>query len=456
MALETINPATGEPLRTYEEHDADAVEWKLARAESGFHHWREQPFAARAGILRGVADTLEKRRSELAELMVSEMGKTLTAAESEVDKCAWVCRHYADHGESYLAHDRIDTGVERTYVRFDPLGPILAVMPWNFPLWQAFRAIAPSVMAGNVVLLKHASNVPGTALAIEDMFDAQDPVEGLFQTLLVRSSSIADVIADPRVRAVTLTGSVGAGRKVAEQAGRHLKKTVLELGGSDAFIVLDDADLDHTVPLAVQSRLINNGESCIAAKRFIVSASIRDDFLDAFREQMAAVRVGDPMDRDTGVGPLAREDLRDDLHDQVRRTVDAGADLVLGGAAIDRPGFFYQPTILTGVDPHMAAGQEETFGPAAAVLVAEHDDAAIDLANASTFGLGSSVWTTDLERGERVAAAVEAGCLFVNQLVKSDPRVPFGGVKDSGYGRELGSYGIKEFTNTKTVWVERP
>ncbi|MDX1621545.1 MAG: NAD-dependent succinate-semialdehyde dehydrogenase, partial [Nitriliruptorales bacterium] len=425
--------------------------------EETFHDWRETSFERRGELLERVADLLDERQDELAELMVTEMGKPITGARSEVAKCAWVCRHYAENAERYLEQDHIDTDAETSYVRFDPLGPLFAIMPWNFPLWQVFRAAAPSIMAGNTVLLKHAANVPGCALAIEDLFAAADAPNGLFQTLMIHSPDAGEVIADARIRAVTLTGSVGAGRAVAEQAGANLKKTVLELGGSDAFIVLEDADLDHTVPLAVQSRLINNGESCIAAKRFIVVESILDDFLDRFTDEMRAVTVGDPMDPDTDVGPLAREDLRDDLHDQVRRTVDAaGAKLVTGGQPIDGPGFFYEPTVIAGVEAEMAGAQEETFGPAAVVMSAEHEEAAVALANASDFGLGASVWTSDLERGQRVAAQVDAGCLFVNQLVKSDPRVPFGGVKDSGYGRELGAYGIKEFVNAKTVWVEKP
>ncbi|MDX1658218.1 MAG: NAD-dependent succinate-semialdehyde dehydrogenase [Nitriliruptorales bacterium] len=456
MAFQTVNPATGEPGESYDEHDADEIAWRLAKAEETFHDWRETSFDQRSELLARVADLLDERQDELAELMVTEMGKPIAGARSEVEKCAWVCRHYAEHAEGYLERDLIDTDAETSYVRFDPLGPLFAIMPWNFPLWQVFRAAAPSIMAGNTVLLKHAANVPGCALAIEDLFASADAPNGLFQTLMIQSRDAGEVIADERIRAVTLTGSVGAGRAVAEQAGANLKKTVLELGGSDAFIVLEDADLDHTVPLAVQSRLINNGESCIAAKRFIVVEDILDDFLDRFVEEMASVTVGDPMDPDTDVGPLAREDLRDDLHDQVQRTVDAaGAKLVLGGQPIDGPGFFYEPTVIAGVEAEMAGAQEETFGPAAVVMSAEHEEAAIALANASDFGLGASVWTSDLKRGQRVAGRVDAGCLFVNQLVKSDPRVPFGGVKDSGYGRELGAYGIKEFVNAKTVWVEK-
>ena len=452
--FEAINPTTGETIGTYEEHDEAEVTHRLARAWTGWEAWREAPFADRGALLTRVAELLEERQDDLARLMVTEMGKPIGAARSEVEKCAWVCRYYADNGEVHLQHDRIETDARESYVRFDPLGPILAIMPWNFPLWQLFRAAAPTTMAGNTVLLKHASNVPGCALAIEELFDDAGAPEGVFQTLMVPSDTIEGIIADDHVRGVTLTGSVPAGRAVAEAAGRHLKKTVLELGGSDAFVVLEDADLDRAAEIGAQSRLINNGQSCIAAKRFIVVEEAYDDFVERFVEQVRAMSVGDPMDEATDVGPLAREDLRDDLHEQVQRSVDQGAELLLGGEPLDRDGWFYAPTVLGGVGAEMAAADEETFGPAAAVLRAEHEEAAIALANASDFGLGSSVWTEDRERGQRVAARIEAGCLFVNQLVKSDPRVPFGGVKDSGFGRELGSYGIKEFVNAKTVWVE--
>ncbi len=452
--FETVNPATGDPLKEYPEHDHQEISWRLARAWSGWEAWRETPLSRRADLLRDVAGGLRTRKEDLAALMTSEMGKPVTAAESEIEKCAWLCDHYAEHGEAYLAHDVVETEATRSYVRFDPLGPLLAVMPWNFPFWQAFRAAVPAIMAGNAVLLKHASNVPGCALEIERVFAAANGPEGLFQTLMVHSDAIEDIIADHRVRAVTLTGSVGAGRKVAEQAGRGLKPVVLELGGSDAFIVLDDADLDRAAEVAVKARLINNGESCIAAKRFIVVEDVADEFVGLMRTKMEAMTIGDPMDRSTDVGPLARADLRDDLHDQVQRTVNEGANLVLGGKPIDGAGFYYEPTILDGVDAEWVAAQEETFGPAAAVLRAEHEDAAVALANSNSFGLGTSVWTTDLERGERVAARVEAGNLFINEMVKSDPRLPFGGVKDSGFGRELGQYGIREFVNVKTVWVQ--
>ena len=452
--FEAVDPTTGETIEKYEEHDHAEVTHRLARAWTGWEGWRGRSFDERGALLTRVAELLEERQEDLARLMVGEMGKPIGAARSEVEKCAWVCRYYAEHGEAHLQHDVIETDARTSYVRFDPLGPVLAIMPWNFPLWQLFRAAAPTTMAGNTVLLKHASNVPGCALAIEELFTDAGAPEGVFQTLMVHSGEIEDIIADERVRAVTLTGSVPAGRSVAQAAGRNLKKTVLELGGSDAFVVLEDADLDRAAEVGAQSRLINNGQSCIAAKRFIVVEEVYDAFVERFVEQVRSMTVGDPMDEGTDVGPLAREDLRDDLHDQVRRSVDAGAELLLGGEALDRPGWFYAPTVLGGVEAEMAAANEETFGPAAAVMRAEHEEAAIALANSSSFGLGSSVWTEDRERGQRVAARIEAGCLFVNQLVKSDPRVPFGGVKDSGFGRELGAYGIREFVNAKTVWVE--
>jgi succinate-semialdehyde dehydrogenase / glutarate-semialdehyde dehydrogenase len=454
VALEAIDPSTGETIASYEPHDRDHVDLRLDAAAEAFRSWRETSYDERGQLLRRAAEELESRRDDLARLMVREMGKTLAAAEAEVDKCAKVCRYEADHGEANLAHDVIETDAHRSYVRFDPLGPLLAVMPWNFPLWQVFRALAPATMAGNPVLLKHASNVPGTALAIEELLTAAGAPDGVFSTLLVGSDAIADVIADDRVRAVTITGSVPAGRKVAAAAGEHLKPSVLELGGSDPFLVLDDADVAAAARVARDSRLLNNGQSCISAKRFVVVDAVADDFVDAFVAAVEESVIGDPMDRDTTLGPLARDDLRDDLHAQVTATVDSGARLLTGGHAVDRPGFYYAPTVLDRVDPGMTAATEETFGPAAAVLRVTDEDAAIDVANDSDFGLGASIWTEDLERGERVAARIEAGCVFVNELVKSDPRVPFGGIKDSGYGRELGPYGIRSFVNAKTVWVE--
>jgi succinate-semialdehyde dehydrogenase / glutarate-semialdehyde dehydrogenase len=452
--VEAIDPSTGEVIATYEPHDESEIEMRLQRAWDGFTAWRRTEYRERSNLLRRVADILDDRRDGFAELMTREMGKPIKAAEAEVEKCAWVCRYEADYGPGHLGHDIIATDAKRSYVRFDPLGPLLAVMPWNFPFWQLFRAAAPSIVAGNTVVLKHASNVPGCALAIEEVFAAAEAPAGVFTTLLVGSGAMADVIADDRIRAVTLTGSVPAGRKVAAAAGEALKPTVMELGGSDAFLVLDDADVTAAARTGVSSRLINNGQSCIAAKRFIVVDEVADAFVEEFVAATERAVVGDPMERQTDVGPLARDDLRDELHDQVERSVGEGADLRTGGQPLDRPGFFYAPTVLDRVAPAMTAAAEETFGPVAAIIRVADEDEAIAVANDSQFGLGASVWTSDLERGERVAGLIEAGGVFVNQLVKSDPRVPFGGVKDSGYGRELGAYGIREFVNAKTVWLE--
>jgi succinate-semialdehyde dehydrogenase / glutarate-semialdehyde dehydrogenase len=452
--VEAIDPSTGEVIATYEPHDEAEVEARLQRAWDGFTAWRRTEYRERSNLLRRVAEILDERRDGFAELMTREMGKPIKAAEAEVEKCAWVCRYEADYGPGHLGHDIIATDAKRSYVRFDPLGPLLAVMPWNFPFWQLFRAAAPSIVAGNTVVLKHASNVPGCALAIEEVFAAAEAPEGVFTTLLVGSGAMADVIADDRIRAVTLTGSVPAGRKVAAAAGEALKPTVMELGGSDAFLVLDDADVTKAARTGVSSRLINNGQSCIAAKRFIVVDEVADAFVEEFVAATERAVVGDPMERQTDVGPLARDDLRDELHDQVERSVGEGADLLTGGGPLDRPGFFYAPTVLDRVAPVMTAAAEETFGPVAAIIRVADEDEAIAVANDSQFGLGASVWTNDLDRGERVAGLIEAGGVFVNQLVKSDPRVPFGGVKDSGYGRELGGYGIREFVNAKTVWLE--
>jgi succinate-semialdehyde dehydrogenase/glutarate-semialdehyde dehydrogenase len=451
--ITTLNPATGEVLARYAEHDAAEVERRLEAAHGAARRWRRTRFDERAALLRAVADRLDECREACAGLMTREMGKPIQAARTEMEKCAWGCRHYAEHAEGYLARQAIETDAAQSYVRFDPLGPILAIMPWNFPFWQVFRFAAPALMAGNVGLLKHASNVAGCALAIEDVFRAAGLPPGCFQTLLVPAQAVAAIIADDRVRGVTLTGSEAAGSIVAAQAGHHIKKTVLELGGSDPFIVLADADVARAARVGALARMQNSGQSCIAAKRFIVHRDLASDFTEQFTAHVAAMRVGDPMDPATQIGPLARADLRDDLHDQVRRTVARGARAVLGGVPLDRAGFFYAPTVLDGVQVGHAAGGEETFGPVAAILTAASDDEAIALANATAFGLGASLWTDDRAKAERLAAAIDAGSVFVNGLVKSDPRLPFGGVKRSGYGRELGAFGILEFVNVKTVWI---
>lgn len=453
MSIEVINPATEEVVRTVEEHDDDHIETALARAEKAARSWKTTPFAERTEVLRAAARDLKERSDEHARLMVTEMGKPLAAARSEAEKCAWVCEYYADHAEEFLAPEPRETDASSSFVRFDPIGPVLAVMPWNFPYWQVFRFAAPAIAAGNVGLLKHASNVPGCSEAIAEIFRRAGAPEGVFQSLLIPSEKVEGVIGDERVRAVTLTGSEPAGRAVAKQAGAALKKTVLELGGSDAFVVLEDADIDRAAKQAAKARTINSGQSCIAAKRFLVVRSVADRFEKALVREMESLKVGDPMDEANDLGPLAREDLLDDLHDQVERSVEAGAVLATGGKRLDRTGYYYAPTVLTSVEPGMAAFDEETFGPAAAVVRADDADHAVELANLSPYGLGGSVWTGNAERGKELAARIEAGCVFVNEIVKSDPRMPFGGIKNSGYGRELSAFGIREFVNIKTVWV---
>ncbi|MGC8723762.1 MAG: NAD-dependent succinate-semialdehyde dehydrogenase [Acidobacteriota bacterium] len=451
--MRAVNPATEEPVRELPDHNLAQVDEKLDLAAETFYFWRRTSFSERASLMKAAARRLRDGKGPYAALMTQEMGKTITAAEAEVEKCAWVCDFYADNAERFLAPEPVKTDAARSLVRFDPLGSVLAVMPWNFPFWQVFRFAAPALMAGNVGLLKHASNVPGCALAIEEVFRAAGFPMGTFQTLLVGSRIVEGIIRHPAVRAVTLTGSDPAGVVVASQAGAALKKTVLELGGSDPFIVLRDADVEAAARSAATARTINNGQSCIAAKRFIVEEAVADRFESALVSAMAALKVGDPMDRSTDVGPLARADLREELQGQVDRTVAAGAHLALGGRPMEGRGYFYPPTVLTGVEPGMAAFEEETFGPVAAVVRAQDAEHAIVLANASPFGLGACLWTADTDRGAALAAEVEAGAVFVNGIVKSDPRLPFGGVKRSGYGRELAAFGIREFVNIKSVWI---
>jgi len=453
--MDAIDPSTGARIETYEEHTKSDVTEAIDRATEAFDDWRARSIRDREQLLASAGDILRENEREYAETITREMGKPITQSLSEVEKCAWVCDHYAEHASAYLDSDPHPSPPGSTVrTEYEPLGPVLAVMPWNFPFWQVFRFAAPYLAAGNVGLLKHASNVPGCALAIEDVFREAGCPEGVFQSLLIPSDLVDDVIADDRVRAATLTGSGPAGRSVAATAGDHLKKTVLELGGSDPFVVLDDADVEGAAETGAWARNLNGGQSCIAAKRFVVHTDVYDEFLDVFVDEIDSLVVGDPMDEETDVGPQARQDLMGELHEQVAESVEAGATVVTGGEPLDREGVFYPPTVLTDVPEGCPADTEETFGPVATVYEVADEDEAVSEANDTNFGLGASVWTEDRDRGERFAGRIDAGCVYVNQQVKSDPRVPFGGVKDSGYGRELSEVGIKEFVNRKTVWVE--
>jgi succinate-semialdehyde dehydrogenase / glutarate-semialdehyde dehydrogenase len=453
--MQSVNPATGEVLRRYDEHGQGEVEQRLARAAATFVTYRRTSFAERARWMAKAGEILEAEKARLGELMTSEMGKTLKSAVAEAEKCAWVCRYYAEHAEGFLADEVVETSATRSFVRYLPLGPVLAVMPWNFPFWQVFRFAAPALMAGNVGLLKHASNVPGCALEIESIFRRAGFPEGVFQTLLIGSAAVSEVIADPRVAAVTLTGSEGAGTKVGEAAGRAIKKVVLELGGSDPFIVMPSADLAAAAKTAVTARTINNGQSCIAAKRFIVHERIYPEFERRMKEGLEALRVGDPMQEGVDIGPLATEQGVEDVERQVTESTKAGARLVTGGR---RPGngWFYAPTALADIPPAAPAYREEVFGPVALLFKVRSVDEALAIANDSVYGLGSSVWTNDPAERERFLNELEAGATFVNAMVASDPRLPFGGVKHSGHGRELGPWGIREFVNIKAVYVQEP
>jgi succinate-semialdehyde dehydrogenase/glutarate-semialdehyde dehydrogenase len=453
MPIATINPATGQTLRTFAPIDAGQLEAKLQCAAEAYQRHRRTAFAERSRLMLKAAEILEAEKESLGRLMVTEMGKPLKAAIEEAAKSAWGCRYYAEHAEGFLADEEVKTTAARSYIKWQPIGPVLAIMPWNFPFWQVFRFAAPALMAGNVGLLKHASNVPQCALAIEEIFRRAGFPEGVFQTLLIETEQVRGVIEDRRVAAVTLTGSNTAGSQVASTAGKAIKKTVLELGGSDPFIVMPGADLESAIATAVKARIVNNGQSCIAAKRFIVHQSVADEFERGFVAGMAALTVGDPMDANTAVGPLATEGQLQTIADQVDRAVRAGARVLTGGRKLEREGWFYPPTVLAGITPESPIFHEEVFGPVALVFRVSTIDEAIRLANDSPFGLGASVWTrSDAER-ERLVAEIESGMVFVNAMVASDPRVPFGGVKESGYGRELSPLGIREFVNAKTVWV---
>jgi len=454
MAFTSVNPATGTEIEHYVVHSADEVETRLNRAESGFKVNRQRSFQARARRLEKTADLLEDRADEYGALMTREMGKPIDQAQAEAERCAWVCRYYAEHGADFLADEAVETGAQKSYVAYEPLGALLAIMPWNYPFWQLFRFGAPALMAGNAILLKHAPNVQGCALAIEELLRDAGFEDHELQTLRVDEETVGDVIEDRRVRAATLTGSVGAGKAVAQTAAAQVKPTVLELGGSDPFIVCADADLGAAAAVGCTARMQNNGQSCIAAKRFIVERTVAEAFTEQLMEQVEALEVGDPTDKHTDIGPMARVDLRDEVHDQVERAIGEGAVAAVGGHTLERDGFYYAPTVLTDVEPGTVAFKEEIFGPVASVVVADDAEHAVSLANDTRFGLGGSIFTEDREKGERLARELEVGCAFVNEMTKSDPRVPFGGIKDSGYGRELSHHGIREFVNAKTVWVE--
>jgi succinate-semialdehyde dehydrogenase / glutarate-semialdehyde dehydrogenase len=451
--IATVNPATGETLRTFDPLSEEQIEDKIRRADCAFRSYRRTSLADRARWLQRAGEILDAERDRLGRIMTLEMGKPIIAARAEAAKCALACRYYVEHGERLLADETIDMGSGRGFVRYEPIGAVLAVMPWNFPFWQVFRFVAPALMAGNVGLLKHASNVPQCALEIENVIRSAGFPEDVFQTLLIGSKQVERVLDDPRVKAVTLTGSEPAGQQVASQAGRQIKKSVLELGGSDPFIVTAHADLDRAVATAVEARCINNGQSCIAAKRFIVDEQIAPEFERRFAAGMDNLRLGDPMEESTQLGPLSTEDMVNDLDEQVRRSVDMGARVVTGGNRLRRPGFFFAPTVLADVPVESPAYREELFGPVAVILVSHGVDDALRLANDTPFGLGASVWTHDEGEQRRFIDEIEAGMVFVNSMVASDPRLPFGGVKRSGYGRELSGYGMREFLNIKTVRV---
>ena len=456
MAIASINPTTGETLKTFSALTAEQIEQKLQLARDTFRNYRNTPFADRARMMQRAADILETEKSEFGRLMTLEMGKPIKAAIAEAEKCAWVCRYYAENAQQHLADQIVKTNAQKSYVHFQPLGPVLAVMPWNFPFWQVFRFAAPALMAGNVGLLKHASNVPQCALAIEEIFTRAGFPGGAFQTLLIGSEAVEAILNDARVVAATLTGSEPAGRSVASIAGKQIKKTVLELGGSDPFIVMPSANIDEAVTTAVTARTINNGQSCIAAKRFIVAAEIYDQFERKFVEQMKSLRIGDPLEESTQIGPLATPQIVNDLEEQVQRAVKAGARVLTGGNRIDRRGNFYQPTVLVDVDVNAPVSCEEIFGPVAMLFRVSDIDEAIRIANATPFGLGSAAWTNDAREQARFIDEIEAGSVFINGMVASDPRLPFGGVKHSGFGRELAEFGIREFVNIKTVWIGEP
>lgn len=451
----SINPATGKILKEYRALSNKELIAKIDTAAEGFHKWKSSPFSDRKRLLLKVATILRRNKESYGRIITQEMGKRIAEAVGEVDKCAWVCEYYAKHAKGILKDQEIKTDAALSFVTFQPLGIVLAIMPWNFPFWQVFRCAAPAIMAGNTVVLKHASNVPDSALLIEQIFQEAGAPQGVFQTLLISSSDTSMVIEDPRIRMINFTGSEEAGAAVAGLAGKNIKKTVLELGGSDPFIVLNDANIEKASEVAAISRMIVSGQSCIAAKRFIVQKDILPQFLQLFKKHLEDKKIGDPMDPETGVCPLSSQQSVQIINDQVQRSIAKGAKLVTGGRPADREGFYYLPTILTDVTEQMAVAIEETFGPVVAVISVDDDNEALRIANNSRFGLGSSVWTNDPKRAQKFIQGLEAGGVFINSMVKSDPRMPFGGTKFSGYGRELSDYGLKEFVNVKSVWIEK-
>ena len=454
MAIETVNPATGKMEKSFNEMSESEVMELIGKGKEAFGKWKNVPYEERKRLLKNAASILREKKYDYGRILTLEMGKPVVQSIAEVEKCALACDYYADNGEKILKEEIIATDGSESYVRFDPIGVVLAVMPWNFPFWQVFRFAAPALMAGNTGLLKHASNVPMCALAIEEIFLKAGFPQNVFKTLLIGSGMVEKVINHPDVKGVSLTGSEPAGRSIAGAAGKMIKKSVLELGGSDPFIVLADADIDEAVKTAVTARMINNGQSCIAAKRFIAVEKIYNEFEEKFVKAVKNVKTGDPMDGSTELGPMAREDLLIELDSQIKKSVAKGAKILCGGKRIDVPGFYYEPTVLANVKEGMPAYEEELFGPAASLIKAEDEKDAVSIANNTAFGLGASIWTNDKLKAKELIPLIEAGSVFVNGMVKSDPRLPFGGIKTSGYGRELSHYGIKEFVNIKTVWIK--
>lgn len=455
MVLTSINPSNEKILNEFDEDSQQDLEEKIKRSTHAFDQWRHTSIEKKNTLLKNTAKILRENKHNYARLMTLEMGKPIGQAVSEVKKCAWVCEFYAENARSFLEKEIIQTNADSSFVQFNPLGVILGIMPWNFPFWQVFRWAVPSLVAGNTALLKHSSNASQCALVLEEVFEKAGFKDHEFQTLLIRSDNISGIIEDERIAAVSLTGSTEAGMKTAERTGKSLKKTVLELGGSDPFIVFDDADLDYTAEMAVKARMMNTGQSCIAAKRFIVVKDVFDSFQELLTEKIRQLRVGDPLDDAVDIGPLATKEGVDQLHRQVKKSVEMGAKVLIGGKKLDMPGFFYQPTVLTNVKKEMPVYTEETFGPVVAMIKAIDEEDAIQMANDTCFGLGASIWTNDVVRAERLSRDIEAGNVFINDIVKSDPRLPFGGMKKTGFGRELSSYGIKEFVNVQTVYVKK-